>query len=127
MHKTMRAVHLLCILTLMSTLGSEITAMGHKSLLNNHLKVAAEVWSPYMIFYCNGKIIEESEKCSDQGKLTYGGALWDLLQFIKLARNVTFSILRPNTPTWGFCHSASNCSGMIGMVQRREVDFALGI
>ena len=127
MHKTMWAVHLLHILTLMSTLGSKGTAMGHKPLLNNHLKVAAEVWRPYMIFYCNGKIIEESEICSDQGKLTYGGALWDFLQFIKRARNATFSILRPPTPTWGFCHSASNCSGMIDMVQRREVDFALGI
>ena len=123
----MWAIHFICILAIISNFGNEVTALGQKPLLNKHLKVAAGVWRPYMIIYCNGKIIEESEECSDKGKMTYGGALWDLLEFIKLARNVTYSIMRPPTPQWGFCHSANNCSGLIGMVQRGEVDFALGI
>ena len=122
----MSVVYFLCMFTIGYTLGIQVDAGGHDSLLNKHLKVAAEPWSPFIIFFCNEKEIDYTEECPDKGNLTYGGALWELLKLVKQARNVTFSILRPPTPTWGFCHGANNCTGMIGMVNRREVDFALG-
>ena len=70
-----------------------------------------------------------TDTCSDRGRMTYGGALWELLKLVQLSQNVTFSILRPpklSKPKWGDCYGLNNCSGMIGMVNRREVDFALG-
>ena len=123
----MLVIYFSCIFTMASTLDIQVPAAGHNSLLNTHLKVAAEHYRPYIIFYCNEKEMGGADKCPDKGNLTYGGALWELLNFIKLARNVTFSILRPPTPTWGYCYGVNNCTGMIGMVNRREVDFALGI
>ena len=110
-----------------STLAIQVPAIGHNSFLNKHLKVAADPWNPFIIFYCNEKEMHYTDECSAKGNLTYGGALWDLLNLIKLARNVTFSIVRPPTHTWGYCYGVNNCTGMIGMVNRREVDFALGI
>ena len=124
----MLGYHFWWIFTMGSALGTQIHASGKNPLINKHLKVAAEHWSPLFHIYCNKIEIDKSNGCSDKkGNMTYGGALWDFLSYIKLARNVTITILRPPTPTWGFCYSANNCTGMIGMVNRREVDFALGI
>ena len=123
----MSVIYVFYIFAMGSTLGIHIPATGQKSLLDKHLKVAAEPWSPYIIFYCNQKELMMSEECPDKGNMTYGGALWELLRLVKLARNVTFTILRHPNPTWGVCHGKNNCTGMIGMVNRREVDFALGI
>ena len=78
-----------------STLGVQVPATGLNSLLNKHIKVAAEPWSPFIIFYCDEKEIKETDECPNKGNLTYGGALWELLKLVKQARNVTFSILRP--------------------------------
>ena len=103
------------------------TATGHNSLLNKHIKVAASPFNPLFIFYCNEKKMVGRDECSNN-MTTYSGALWDLLKLVKLARNVTFEILRPpSPPTWGYCYGENNCTGMIGMVNRREVDFAIGI
>ena len=110
---------ILSILTLVSVEGSN-------HLLNGHLKVAASPWKPFISFYCNGKEMGDYDECPDQDTMTYDGTLWQFLRLIKLKRNVTFSILRPPSPKWGHCHGPNNCTGMIGMVQRREVDFALG-
>ena len=41
------------------------------------------------------------------------------------ARNFTFFIVRPPNEDWGTCNGRNNCSGMIGMVNRREADFAI--
>ena len=109
-------------------LGTQIhAATGHDSLLNKHLKVAAEPWKPFFVFYCpDGKEKTLNENCADEGDETYGGALWDFLKFIQRARNVTFSILRAPDKAWGVCYEKNNCTGMIGMVNRGEVDFAIG-
>ena len=88
--------------------------------------MAAVHFSPNFIFYCNEKEMKNADDCPDKDNMTYGGALWEFLKMVKLARNVTFSILVEPTQTWGYCHSMNNCTGMIGMVNRREVDFALG-
>ena len=123
----MLVIHVFCVLSTLANLRTQVFAKRHTPLQNKHLRVAAELWSPFIIFYCNGKEMrDETDECLEKDKMSYGGALWDFLNMVKLTRNVTFSILRPPTPTWGYCHAMNNCSGMIGMVNRREVDFALG-
>ena len=123
----MLVIYFLCWFMMASTFGIQVPAIGYNSLRNKHLKVAAEIWNPFMIFYCNEIEMDYTDECSDKGNMTYGGALWDLLKLIKQARNVTFSIVRPPTYSWGYCYGANNCTGMIGMVNRGEVDFAIGI
>ena len=124
---TMLDIEFFCVVALASTITTQALATGNNPLVNKHLKVAAEHFKPYIIFYCNGKEMEGADECPDKGKMAYGGALWELLKLVKSARNVTISILRPPTPSWGYCHGVNNCTGMIGMVNRKEVDFALGI
>ena len=125
---TMIVVYILCLsMSYACSLSIQTPAAENSYLSNKHLKVAAEPWYPFIIFYCNGKELKYTEKCLDQDKMTYGGALWEFLEFVKLARNVTYSILRPPDGSWGVCHGVNNCTGMIGMVNRAEVDFALGI
>ena len=59
--------------------------------------------------------------------MTYGGAVWEIFKLVKLARNVTFTIVRPDKYRWGDCNSPTDCDGMIGMVNRGEVDLAIGL
>ena len=123
----MFVIDLLGVATTLANFGMQIEAKEHEALQNKHLKVAAAPWSPFFILYCNDNMVYWADDCPDKENITYGGALWDLLNMVKLARNVTFSILRSPTNTWGYCHTMNNCTGMIGMVNRKEVDFALGI
>ena len=122
----MVVIYFLCVFAMASTMGSQFPGKGHNLLLNKHIKVAAVPWSPFIIFYCNEEKMDRTDECLDKGNETYGGALWELLKLVKHARNVTYSILKPPTLEWGICYSPNNCTGMIGMVNRREVDFALG-
>ena len=78
--------------------------------------MGAEAWPPYLV-------IERDENGTDK----YSGMSWDLLQMIQKGTNCTFTIVRPQDGLWGNCYGINNCSGMIGMVQRKEVDFAIGI
>ena len=120
------------IFTTYANLDIEIRAEGQKSLSNKHLRVAAIPIGSFMSFYCNGKMVTEDwndptiNYCTDKEDETYGGILWEFLKFIKMARNVTFSIVTLPKQNFGFCHGTNNCTGMIGMVNRREVDLALG-
>ena len=55
-----------------------------------------------------------------------GGVLVDFFKFMKAARNFTYTIVREPDGIWGNCDGKHNCTGMVGMVLRGEVDFALG-
>ena len=116
----------MCTCLLAFSSGSQTTAIRRNSLQNSHLKVAAEPWRPFFVFYCDGTEISWNENC-DKGVMTYGGALWDLLKLIQHAQNVTISILRAPDHEWGVCYGKDNCTGMIGMVNRKEADFAIGM
>ena len=59
--------------------------------------------------------------------MTYGGSLFELLKFMERARNVTFTIIRTSGGNWGHCFEKDNCTGMIGVVNRKEADLAIGI
>ena len=123
----MLKIHFFCILIFAFASRGEVPVEKHNNLFNEHIKVAAVPFSPFIMFYCNGKEIDNTYECLDKDDLTFGGALWDFLKVVKKLRNVTFSIVSPPTPTWGICYQVNNCTGMIGMVNRREVDFAIGI
>ena len=123
----MLVIYFFCMIAMPYAWGNQVLATGHNSLMNKHLKVAAVRFSPFIIIYCHGEEINELDECPDKGNMTYGGVMWDLLKFVHQARNVTFSILHPPIRNWGYCYGVNNCSGMIGMVNQREVDFALGI
>ena len=53
--------------------------------------------------------------------------MWDLVLFMQKSRNFTFTMVSKAEYIWGECPEVDNCTGMLGMVNRREVDFALGI
>ena len=47
---------------------------------------------------------------------------------MKQAKNISFTLVGSSDGLWGgTCYSSNNCSGMIGMVNRKEVHMALGI
>ena len=52
--------------------------------------------------------------------------MWELLLLMKKTRNLTITVVTGDG-TWGLCYNESSCSGMIGMVNRKEVDFAIGM
>ena len=122
----MLLIYFWSMVSTLANFSKQIEAKGHGALQNKHLKVAAFPWTPFFILYCNENMIIWADDCPRKENITYGGVLWEFLNMVKLARNVTFSILNPPTSTWGYCHAMNNCTGMIGMVNRREVDFALG-
>ena len=101
--------------------------MGNNSLLNKHLKVASVHLRPYIIFYCDGKEMQgAADECPDKSNISYGGSWWEILDFVQRERNITYSIVKPSIPSFGNCYEVNNCSGMIGMVNQKEVDLALG-
>ena len=104
-----------------SCLCQPVVSNGTKEgLRNKHLVIAGEYWSPFLMYDydANWTAIEG----------TYSGVMWDLLLFMQKARNFTFTIVGAEQYDyeWGSCHEVDNCTGMIGMVNRKEVDFALG-
>ena len=52
--------------------------------------------------------------------------MWELILLMKEIRNLTITVVTGDG-TWGLCYNESSCSGMIGMVNRKEVDLAIGI
>ena len=127
MTSAMFLTYFFSMVSVLANVSFQVEAKEHGALQNKHLKVAAEPWSPFFILYCNEDKISRADDCPDKENITYDGVLWEFLKMVKLARNVTFSILSSPDQTWGYCHSMNNCTGMIGMVNRKEVDFALGI
>ena len=93
------------------------TALGSKYALSNaDVKMALEEWPPFVTIHEDGN-----------GKVTHGGILWDYVEYVQQASNFTLTVVRPVDGLWGNCFGKNNCTGMIGMVQRKEVDFALGM
>ena len=98
--------------------------MKQESLRNKHLMVEGEYWYPYLMWKCPDVGYDwEEEDCPDDR--TYDGIMWHLLLFMQRARNFTFTLVHEDEE-WGLCYAKDNCTGMVGMVNRGEVDFALG-
>ena len=85
-------------------------------LRNQHLTIVGEFWPPFVTYD-----LDENGTAAN-----YGGAMWDLLLFMQRARNFTFTLVSEAVNEWGSCYEVDNCTGMIGMVNRKDVDFASG-
>ena len=77
-------------------------------------RMAAETWVPYMT------IFEKS------GVVSYSGIMPKILDYLQTSLNFTTSLGRPEDGAWGAIDDKGNWGGMVGMVKRNEVDFALG-
>ena len=95
-------------------------------LRNRQLKIAGEYWAPFFMWECPDGF-DWYEDCPGE-RMGYTGVMWELLQFMRRARNFTFTMVHqePDSVEWGLCYTINNCTGMIGMVNRKEVDFAIG-
>ena len=91
-----------------------------EGLRNKHLTVIGEQWIPYLNY-------DWQENDSGGWEIeNYRGIMMDLLMFMKRARNFTFTMVEESDEVWGVCIAENNCTGMLGMVNRGEVDLALG-
>ena len=97
-------------------LGSQVLSIRQNRLSNKHLKVGALPAPPTFM------ITKDKN-----GQETYGGYMWDLMEYIKKARNCTVTVVVPQDKVWGHCHKKDNCTGMIGTVNSKDADFALGM
>ncbi|XP_045109436.1 glutamate receptor ionotropic, delta-2-like [Portunus trituberculatus] len=103
-------------LTELSSLTSVLRLLASMALQGAHLKVAAEIWVPWVM-------LEESP---DGTGLNTSGILIDVMNILRSKLNFTFSVVRPLDGEWGRILPNGSATGMIGMNQRREVDMALG-
>ena len=99
------AVHLVC----------QVSAARQTTLTNKHLRVGIVPAPPYIILHQD-----------DNGQTRISGLVGDLIDNIQKARNCTFTAVIPPDGQWGDCYGNNSCTGMIGLVNRREVDFSLG-
>lgn len=83
-----------------------------------HLLVGAEDWPPWFLI--------NSITSQNLTSVSYGGIMWDVLLQLSRSMNFTFSIIRPPDGKWGILEANGSWNGMVGMVSRQEVDFALG-
>ena len=91
-----------------------------EALRNRQLTVISEEWVPFLTYDWH------KNENGDYEISNYGGIMWDLLLFMQRARNFTFTIDVPSDGLWGTCNEQNNCTGMLGTVNRREADLALG-
>ena len=105
-----------CVMFLIGCSVGHGSSKEQMSMSNKHFKIGAVSRPP--------SIIISKDK---NGRDIIGGLLGKLLEYLKGARNCTFKVVVPDDGLWGYCYGKNNCSGMIGLVNRSEVDFAIGI
>ncbi|XP_071513089.1 glutamate receptor-like [Panulirus ornatus] len=80
-----------------------------------YIKIAAEQWIPWTKF-------TELEN----GSVKIGGPMGKLLDIFAERMNLEYEMIRPPDSHWGIKLSDGSWNGMMGMVYRNEVEFALG-
>ena len=89
--------------------------LGTNTLNEKHLTIAAEHWPPF--FTISG----------EKKNLIFSGVMSLVLDYLQTAMNFTSTIVQPPDGTWGALDDKTGrWGGMVGMVRRNEVDFALG-
>ena len=91
--------------------GTEVKAVDFNGM---RFRMAAETWKPFLI------VSEES----DRDRFT--GVMAKILDYLQISLNFSTSLARPPDGAWGALDDEGHWSGMVGMVKRNEVDFALG-
>ena len=103
------------VLFLTRCFDGQVSALRQTTLSNKNLIVAAEPWPPFLV------------KKTENGIDKYSGLMWDFMEYIKSARNCSYKLVGSPDGLWGNCYGINNCTGMIGQVNRKEVDFAIGL
>ncbi|XP_076035263.1 uncharacterized protein LOC143021546 [Oratosquilla oratoria] len=80
------------------------------------LRIAAETWQPYF----------KIEHGTDGEMTKYSGIMWHILSIIADKMNFDFEILQPPDGLWGVETDNGSWNGMLGMIDRGEVNFSLG-
>ena len=80
----------------------------------SHFVVAADDWRPFF------------EVNMNSANKSYNGVMFQLLEYVQKSLNFTYEIRQPADGQWGFVNKNGTVTGMVGMVSRNEVDFALG-
>ena len=101
------------IVILSLTLGRGALASKQEKMTNKHLVIAASPWPPYIVLSKGAG-----------GKIQVEGITWEYVKFWLYARNFTYSVVYEEL--WGWCSEPNNCTGIFGMLQRKEADLALG-
>ena len=52
--------------------------------------------------------------------------MWHVLQHLATSLNFTYDMVRPPDGKWGVKIGEGEFNGMVGMLHRKEADFALG-
>lgn len=115
----MSSLHLIAILALFSR-HVVFSTKENEGLRNQHLTIAAEEWDPFFAYDWH------KNDMGDYVFSNYRGVMWELLLLMQRARNFTFRMVHSSDGEWGVCYTINNCTGMFGMVNRGEVDLALG-
>ena len=64
-------------------------------------------------------------KNQTDGRTRYGGYFGEIMNFIHDARNCSFTFVTPEDKKFGDCSGINNCTGLIGMLNRKEADFGI--
>ncbi|XP_069995853.1 probable glutamate receptor [Penaeus vannamei] len=78
------------------------------------LKIAAEQWVPWT------RVSEEN------GTVTVSGPMGNVLEIFASMMKFDYVVVRPPDSLWGARLDNGSWSGMVGMLEREEVEFALG-
>ena len=101
------------LILLVSCFGHQVSSR-ERALSNKILKIGATTAPPFFVI-----------STDKNGKKSYSGIVWNFMEYIRKARNCTFTVVHRQIET-GNCFGNNNCTGLIGMVSRNEVDFAAG-
>ena len=104
--------------------GCQASSEGQQLLRNTNLKIGAVVTPPFLV------VSQDRD-----GRDVWSGLIWDFVEYMQEARNVSVTVISPMDWLWGHCYGSedcsgvgcNNCSGMIGQVNRGEVDLAVGM
>ena len=119
----------LSILIVIACLGCQIHAEQDQGISNKNVRVVAvPVWDPFISRTCsNTTNWEWGYECPNGTDTIYYGIMWDVLMMLKKHKNVTITMMDIEDGYWGgTCYDRNNCTGMIGTVNRKEADLALG-
>ena len=100
-----------------STVPHHVSCREQETMANKHLKIGIKAWPPFLTI-----------DVDLNGTETPKGFLWEPVEYWQKARNFTFSLVRPpDDRSWGHCEGKNDCKGLLDLVVRKEVDFAIGM
>ena len=97
-------------------MGHQVSSIAQEKMTDRHFTIAAGPSPPFLIV-----------KRLPGGQEILSGQIGDAINFWHYARNFSYTLVKSKDGQYGNCVRPNNCSGIVGMVQRNEVDFAIGL